>query len=152
MSSQTAGKSTPGSRARQSDRSTHRESYSSWDLSTAAERISEGLSPDALETIQLVLELSNQELAHVVLISPRTLTRRRKEDRLPPDESERVYRVARLVEVASSVLGGEEAARSWMKEPNYSLGDVTPLEYARTEPGAELVERVLGQIEHGIAA
>lgn len=100
----------------------------------------------------MVLELSNQELAHVVLISPRTLTRRRKEDRLPPDESERVYRVARLVEVASSVLGGEEEARSWMKESNYSLGDVTPLEYARTEPGAELVERVLRQIEHGIAA
>ena len=126
------------------------ETYSSWDLPTAALRVSEGLPTEALTTVQGRLGLSNRELADVVLISPRTLTRRKNEDRLPPDESERVYRVARLIEIAAGALGGKDEAREWMKEPNFALGEQIPLDIARTEPGAQLVERVLGQIEQGI--
>lgn len=126
--------------------------YSTWDLSTAAHRVSEGLPTGSLDTVQTRLELSNKELAEVVLISPRTLTRRKKEKTLPPDESERVYRINRLVEIAADVLGGQVEAREWMKEPNFALGDEVPLSLAKTEPGAQLVERVLHQIEHGISA
>jgi putative toxin-antitoxin system antitoxin component (TIGR02293 family) len=128
------------------------EGYASWDLHTAASRVSEGLSVEVLDTIQRRLALTNSELAHVVLISPRTLTRRKKEQRLRPDESERAYRVARLTEIAGQVLRSEDEAKAWMKEPNYALGEETPLEMARTEPGATLVERLLVQIEHGITA
>lgn len=124
--------------------------YLAWDLPTAARRISEGLPTGALDTIQARLGLSNAELAAVVQISLRTLSRRKKEALLPPDESERVYRINRLAEIAAQVLGGESAARDWMREPNFTLGDETPLSMARTEPGAKLVERVLGQIDHGI--
>lgn len=67
-----------------------------------------------------------------------------------PDESERVYRIGRLTEIAARVLGSEEAAKSWFREPNYALGEQKPLDLARTEPGAELVERVLIQVEQGI--
>lgn len=126
------------------------EIYSAWDLSTAAHNISEGLPTGSLETVQARLELSNKELADVVLISPRTLTRRKKEKTLPPDESERVYRINRLIEIAAVILGGATEARDWMKEPNFALGDEVPLALAKTEPGAQLVERVLHQIEHGI--
>lgn len=126
--------------------------YASWDLPTAAHRVAEGLPTGSLSTVQERLELSNKELADVVLISPRTLTRRKKETSLPPDESERVYRINRLVEIAADVLGGEAAAREWMKEPNFALGEETPLSLAKTEPGAQLVERVLHQIEHGMSA
>ncbi len=124
--------------------------YSSWDLSVAASRISKGLPVYALNEVQRRLDLSNRELADLVLISPRTLTRRKKEQCLPPDESERVYRIARLTEIAAEVLKGSDEAMAWMKEPNYALGDQTPLEMARTGPGSALVERVLRQIEHGI--
>lgn len=126
--------------------------YSEWDLPTAAHRVSEGLSTGSLDTVQLRLELSNKELADVVQISPRTLTRRKKEDTLPPDESERVYRINRLIEIAADVLGGQAEARDWMKEPNFALGDESPLSLAKTEPGAQLVERVLHQIQHGMSA
>jgi putative toxin-antitoxin system antitoxin component (TIGR02293 family) len=85
-----------------------------------------------------------------VLISPRTINRRKSEERLPPDESERIFRIGRLIEIAVSVIGSEEEARAWMKEENFALGGKTPLEMASTQPGAELVERVLHQIDHGI--
>ena len=36
------------------------------------------------------------------------------------------------------------------KEPAWALGDVTPLQYADTELGAQEVEDLLGRIEHGV--
>ncbi len=125
--------------------------FSFWDLSIAAQRISEGLSTFILEFIRKKLRLSTQELAQVVSISPRTLARRKKETRLASDESERAYRVARLIEIATDVFGSKEEVQKWVKESNFALGNQKPLDLMRTEPGAKLVERTLRQIEHGIA-
>ncbi len=124
--------------------------FSFWDLATAAQRISEGLSTYFLEVIRHNLHLTNQELAYVISIPQRTLARRKKEVRLPSDESERAYRVARLIEIAVDVLGSKEEAQHWMKEHNFALGNQRPLDLIRTEPGAQLAERILRQIEHGI--
>jgi putative toxin-antitoxin system antitoxin component (TIGR02293 family) len=124
--------------------------YASWDLATAAQRVAEGLPSASLYAVQGSLALSTSELSRLVLISPRTINRRKSEERLPPDESERVFRIGRLIEIAVSVVGSEEEARAWMKEENFALGGKTPLEMASTQPGAELVERVLHQIDHGI--
>jgi putative toxin-antitoxin system antitoxin component (TIGR02293 family) len=71
---------------------------------------------------------------------------------LKPDESERVLRLIRLYQRAAEVLGGRDEARAWMQEPNFALGDDTPLHFADTEPGARRLEQLLGQIEHGIIA
>jgi putative toxin-antitoxin system antitoxin component (TIGR02293 family) len=122
----------------------------SWDLATAAEQVREGLPAASLIDLQERLELSAARLGDVLSIAPRTLARRAGAGRLPRDESERVYRLGRLTAIASEVLGGIEAAREWFKAPNYALGDRTPLDMASTEPGAQLVERTLRHIEHGI--
>lgn len=124
--------------------------YSEWDLATAALRVSEGLATTSLYRVKDRLGLSNTELSALVQIPPRTLARRLGDERLPPDESERVYRIARLLEIAIRVLGSAEAAGEWMREPNFALGERIPLTLARTEPGAGLVERVLIGIEHGL--
>ncbi len=128
-----------------------RNGFADWDLPTAAHRVEEGLTPAALDGLQETLDLSSRELADVLLLSPRTLSRRRRSaDRLPPDESERAYRLGRLAELAARTLGGTEAARDWMREPNFALGDVRPLDLARTEPGARLVERLLAHVRYGM--
>lgn len=126
------------------------EPYIAWDLQTAASKISEGLGSGILATIQSRLHLSNQQLSDLILVSTRTLDRRKKEKKLPPDESERSYRIARLTERAYQVFGESEKVASWFSEPNFALGNKTPLELAKTEPGALLIEQLLGRIEHGI--
>jgi len=40
----------------------------------------------------------------------------------------------------------------WLTDDNIALGGVAPLEYARTEVGADEVENLVGQIQHGIFA
>jgi putative toxin-antitoxin system antitoxin component (TIGR02293 family) len=84
------------------------------------------------------------------MVSPRTLDRRKNEKSLPPDESERSYRIARLTDRAYQVFENSEKVARWFSEPNFALGNIKPLDLAKTEPGAKLVEQVLGRIEHGI--
>jgi len=114
------------------------------------EAIREGLPAEAFDWLKSELGLTAGELARVVHVSRRTISRRKKDGVLKPDESERVLRLIRLYQRAAEVLGGRDEARAWMQESNFALGDDTPLRFADTEPGARRVEQLLGQIEHGI--
>ena len=114
------------------------------------EAIREGLPAEALDWLKERLGLTAEELASVIHVSRRTMSRRKKEGRLKPNESERALRLIRLYRRAAKVLGGPGKAAGWLREPNFALGEETPLEFADTEPGARRVERLLGQIEHGI--
>jgi len=118
----------------------------------AVEAIREGLPAEALSWLKENLDLTAEELAGVIHVSRRTMSRRKKEGRLKPDESERALRLIRLYRRAVEVLGGRTEATGWLREENFALGGETPLEFADTEPGARRVEHLLGQIEHGIPA
>lgn len=80
--------------------------------------------------------------------------------RLAPEESDRLYRFARLFERAAEVFAGaggvdaaaEEDARRWFHLPQWALGDATPLAFAQTEPGAREVEALLDRIDAGVLA
>jgi putative toxin-antitoxin system antitoxin component (TIGR02293 family) len=124
---------------------------SSGDDSAAIAAIREGLPAEAFDWLKGQLDLTAAQLADTLHVSQRTVSRRKKEGRLRTDESERLLRVAKLYRQAAGVLGGPEEAKGWMREPNFALGEDTPLSFADTEPGARRVERLLGQIEHGIA-
>lgn len=124
--------------------------YATWDLPTAAARVEEGIPAEILTDVQERLGLDQRGLARVLGVSTSTLGRRKPGERLSPSVSERALRVARLAEIAARVLGGPDEARDWMNESNPALGDAAPVETARTEPGARLVERLLGEIEYGL--
>ena|SRR5690625_181892 len=136
---------------RQEDRNTQVEPYAEWTLPEAVERIDRGLSADILQTLRAQLKLSKSELAELLMVSPRTLDRRKKEGTLPPDESERSFRIGRLTELASGILGDMESASRWFREAIFALGERKPMDLVRTEPGARLVEQTLEQIRYGIS-
>ena len=108
-----------------------------------------GVAAGMYQWLKESLEVSDQRLSSVVRISQRTVKRRLGEGRFRPDESERLVRVARLTERAKEVFEDLEAAREWLKSPQFALGGEIPLEYADTEPGAQIVEDLLGRIAHG---
>ena len=115
-----------------------------------AEAIRDGLPAEAFDWLKAELGLTAEELAGIVHIPRRTVSRRKKEGRFKPGESERVLRLIRLYKQAVQVLGSRTEACSWMQEDNYALGGEAPLKFADTEPGARQVEQLLGQIEHGV--
>jgi len=113
-------------------------------------RIKEGLSVNAFDRLRKNLDISEKALAKTLNIAISTLARRKNTGRMTFEESERIFRVARLYDRAIEVFGDKKMGRKWLKEPAWALGDVPPLEFAETELGAQEVDDLLGRIEHGV--
>jgi putative toxin-antitoxin system antitoxin component (TIGR02293 family) len=111
--------------------------------------IREGFPQRVLDDVMHAAELTLNELAAALDLSPRSLQRRRREGRLARHESDRLYRFARIIALAKHYIGVEKSAIRWLKRPNRALGGRTPLESIDTEPGARAVEYVLGRIAYG---
>jgi putative toxin-antitoxin system antitoxin component (TIGR02293 family) len=90
-------------------------------------------------------------LATALGLSPRTLRNRTKKPaRLTADETERGFRVYRVLRRASDVFGNKEAAASWINTPQKALGDQTPLSLLVRDVGTEEVLNVLTAIRYGV--
>ena len=112
--------------------------------------LEKGLPVSKFTKIRQSLNMPDKDLAKVIRLPKSTLAARKKKGKFSFEESERLYRVQRLLEKAIDVFGNVESARKWLKETAYGLGDVSPLELASTEVGAREVENLLGRIEHGV--
>ncbi len=115
--------------------------------------VREGLPFDVYERLRRMLGVSARELAEVLSIPERTLQRRRQAGRLTSEESDRLLRVAHLVELALVVFENDtERAVRWLTAPKSLLGGESPLARADTEPGAREVEDMLYAIEFTMPA
>ncbi|MGB3635213.1 MAG: antitoxin Xre-like helix-turn-helix domain-containing protein [Rubrobacteraceae bacterium] len=115
------------------------------------QRVSEGFPYDVLENLRENVGLSSGEVADLVQINPRTLSRRKQEGRLHADESDRVLRLSRVYGRALELFGGDlDKAQHWLSTPKVALGGESPLDYSRVDVGAQEVVDLIGRIEHGI--
>ncbi len=113
------------------------------------EAIREGFRPQVVQELMRTSGLTLKELAGALDLSPRSLQRRRRTGRLARYESDRLYRLARIVAIATEYLGDRERATRWLKQPNRVLGGIAPVKAIDTELGARQVENVLGRIAYG---
>ncbi|MBI3471799.1 MAG: DUF2384 domain-containing protein [Candidatus Solibacter usitatus] len=111
--------------------------------------IREGFPQTVVEEVMSAAGLTLKELAVSLDLSPRSLQRRRREGRLARHESDRLYRLARIIALAKHYLGDDAVAIRWLKRPNSALGGSSPLQLTDTELGARAVENVLGRIAYG---
>lgn len=113
--------------------------------------IERGFSFGTLERVRRETGLPLDQLATSIGISPRTLSRRKKNSKLKTWESDRLVSISRLLAFALELFEGDtEKAARWFTQPNRALGDVSPLEMAATETGAREVENLIGRLEHGV--
>ncbi len=114
-------------------------------------RVEKGFPYRTLERFQKNIDLPMQKLAELVLISPRTLARRRQEGRLLPEESDRLLRIARVFAKALELFDGDAAAAgAWLEQKQRALGGGIPLALARTEIGSREVELLIERLEQGV--
>ena len=112
------------------------------------EAIREGFPHAVLEELMQASGLTLKELADALDLSSRSLQRRRR-GRLARFESDRLYRLARLLALARESLGDAARASRWLKRTNRALGGVAPIAAIDTELGARQVENLLGRIAYG---
>jgi putative toxin-antitoxin system antitoxin component (TIGR02293 family) len=113
------------------------------------EAIREGFPPAVVEELMQASGLTLKELAESLDLSARSLQRRRRSGRLARFESDRLYRLARVLALAQQSLGDRTSAARWLKRCNRALGGIAPISAMDTELGARQVENVLGRIAYG---
>ena len=113
------------------------------------EAIREGFPPAVVQELMQASGLTLKELASALDLSPRSLQRRRRSGRLARYESDRLYRLARIIAIANECLGDHERAMRWLKRANRALGGSAPITAIDTELGARQVENILGRVAYG---
>lgn len=111
--------------------------------------IREGFPPAVVEALMRTSSLTLKELAGALDLFPRSLQRRRHSGRLARFESDRLYRLARIVALAEESLGSRsrEGCGSSVLTAHGKVH--RPLDAIDTELGARQVENVLGRIAFG---
>jgi putative toxin-antitoxin system antitoxin component (TIGR02293 family) len=120
--------------------------------------VNEGVGAYLFGELASSIELSTEDLAKAVGLNARTLRNRkvakagssRSSKRLSGDETERAFRVYRVLRRAEEVLGDADAAASWLNTPQKALGEKTPLSFLSRDVGTEEVLNVLLAIEYGV--
>jgi putative toxin-antitoxin system antitoxin component (TIGR02293 family) len=92
------------------------------------------------------------EMGQYVHVTPRTLQRKKLNEKLPSDISEKVLLIQNLYIRGSQVLGSLPAFKQWMSLPNIALEGNMPKEFLDTFSGIEYIMQELGRIEHGFVA
>jgi putative toxin-antitoxin system antitoxin component (TIGR02293 family) len=116
--------------------------------------VENGLPTKAYYILSDTLHLAPAEENRLLQVSPRTRARWRSQgkQRLEPDVSDRLVRIARVFALATEVLESREAAIEWLREKTPYLGDRSPLDALATDVGAEKVTNMLYQMEYGVIA
>lgn len=115
------------------------------------EALSRGLPTDSIEQLAAHLGVSVAQALELADIGSSTFFERKRQRRpLSPEASERVYRLAKVVEAAETYFEDNEPMHSWLARSKVALGGKTPLEFARTAEGADYVVNLLGRMAHGV--
>ena len=113
--------------------------------------VGKGFVYRTFERLQRNTALPFEFLVELIDIPRRTLTRRKREGRFLPDESDRLLRASRLFGRTLELFEGDrQAATDWLTTAQPALGGATPLDLARTDVGAREVERLIHRLEHGV--
>jgi putative toxin-antitoxin system antitoxin component (TIGR02293 family) len=95
---------------------------------------------------------SKQEIERWIIPARTWRHRKAKGEPLTIEESDRVVRLTRIQALAEDVFDDVGKANRWLREGLGVLDGRPPLELARTESGARLVEQLLANIDWGAAA
>lgn len=115
--------------------------------------LKEGLPFTVYKNLATTAGLEHKELAKYAVIPPATLQRRAKSGRFKPDESDRLYRFAEVLNAATDLFEGDTAgAQQWLLNPVRGLGGRRPVEMIATSAETESVLDLIGRLEHGVLA
>jgi len=116
----------------------------------AVKAIRAGLPARAFVPVADALNLTVDQLANALGVSPRTIRDQRKKlGRLSSENTEKLVRAARIRQQARKIFTTDEAVAGWLVSPAPALGGAKPIDLLDTDLGAREVESVLIGIAYG---
>ena len=108
-----------------------------------------GIETKYLKEIQEYTSLSDNEIGEVLPISQRQLVRYTSDHRLNKEITSHLLQIIELYQKGYKLFG-KVKFNLWLRTQNKVLGNIRPLEMMDTSIGIEMIEDVIGRIEHGV--
>jgi putative toxin-antitoxin system antitoxin component (TIGR02293 family) len=115
--------------------------------------IREGVPYSLFNLIQHSTPFSENDWANILDISTKSLQRYKQSlKNFRPIQSEKIIEMAEVTNIGLDVFGNMSKFKLWLDTPNFSLGNLKPLELLSDSYGKEMVIGELTRINHGILA
>lgn len=112
--------------------------------------IQTGVQPVLLESLR---QFGFSQSESHWIIKPRTLAHRKsRKELLTQEETGRWLRAIKILALAIEVFGNQDKASEWLRKSRSRFGGHSALDIMQNEPGAQLVEETLNQIDSGYFA
>jgi putative toxin-antitoxin system antitoxin component (TIGR02293 family) len=111
-----------------------------------------GIPKQAMTHLMDIADITLTEMAAIIHTSDRTLRRYSPQEKLSPEQSERMVEMAKLYSRGEEVFGSMENFRIWMDSVLLPFGNKKPKQFLDTSLGIVMIMNELGRIEHGIFA
>ena len=110
-----------------------------------------GIPYSFFDLIQHYAPFSETDWANFLDISTKSLHRYKlSAKQFKPNQSEKIIEMAEVTNVGVDVFGNMEKFKLWLDTPNFSLGNMKPMELLKDSYGKELVISELTRINYGI--
>lgn len=113
--------------------------------------IREGVPYSLFNLIQNLTPFTEDNWADFLDISTKSLHRYKQTSKsFKPIQSEKIIEMAEVTKVGLDVFGDMGKFKLWLETPNFSLGNLKPMELLKDSYGKELVISELTRINYGI--
>jgi len=113
--------------------------------------IREGVPYSFFNLIQHYTPFSETDWANFLDLSTKSLQRYKQASKLfKPSQSEKIIEMAEVTNVGLDVFGEMDKFKLWLDTPNFSLGNLRPIELLTDSYGKEMVIGELTRIDQGI--
>lgn len=113
--------------------------------------IRRGIPYSLFDLIKNITPFSDGDWAEFLDVSTKSLQRYKQDARqFKPIHSEKIIEMAEVTNIGKDVFGDMEKFKLWLDTPNFSLGNLKPIELLKDSYGKELVIGELTRINYGI--
>lgn len=110
-----------------------------------------GVPYSLFNLIQNHTPFTEEDWAYFLDISKKSLHRYKQNSTIfKPIQSEKIIEMAEVTNVGLDVFGEMEKFKLWLETPNFSLGNLKPMELLKDSYGKEMVISELTRINYGI--
>lgn len=108
-----------------------------------------GIQTKYLKTIQKFTSLNDKELSEILPISQRQLVRYSESHRLNKEITSHLIQIIELFQKGYRLFS-KEKFQLWIRTDNKTLNNNKPIDLLDTSLGIEMIEDIIGRIEHGV--
>ncbi len=113
--------------------------------------IRKGIPYSLFNLIQIFAPFSENDWAGFLDISTKSLHRYKLSSTpFKPSQSEKIIEIAEVMNIGLDVFGNMPKFKLWLDTPNFTMGNMMPIELLKDSYGKELVISELIRINHGI--